>query len=186
MKQIAPRIVVDARIHFGKPVIRGTRVPVTLVVGKLAAGMTTEQVMGEYGLTKRDVLAALQYAAKLVTAEAQRQAILERVRVGQLSQGRPAEILHVSRQELFTLMSAAGVPHLNYPPADLDRDATLARQSVPRRRKPRGSPAAVLRAVRGLPDLKPGDVDALERIIELGKRPPRAEGIFDAGSRRRR
>jgi uncharacterized protein (DUF433 family) len=59
MKEIAPHIVVDEKIRFGKPVIEGTRVPVDLVVGKLAGGMTIEQVMEEYDLTREDVLAAL-------------------------------------------------------------------------------------------------------------------------------
>ncbi len=36
---IAPRIVVDSDIRFGKPVIEGTRVPVHLLVGQLAGGM---------------------------------------------------------------------------------------------------------------------------------------------------
>jgi uncharacterized protein (DUF433 family) len=63
-KEIAPRIVVDEEVRFGKPVIKGTRVPVELVVGKLAGGMTFEEVMKEYDLTKRDILAALDYAAK--------------------------------------------------------------------------------------------------------------------------
>jgi uncharacterized protein (DUF433 family) len=63
-KEIAPRIVVDEEVRFGKPVIKGTRVPVELVVGKLAGGMTFEEVMREYDLTKKDILAALDYAAK--------------------------------------------------------------------------------------------------------------------------
>ncbi len=46
--EIAPRIVVDPDIRFGKPVIKGTRVPVELVLAKLAGGMTTEQVSDEY------------------------------------------------------------------------------------------------------------------------------------------
>jgi uncharacterized protein (DUF433 family) len=36
----APRITADGRVRFGKPVIEGTRVPVDLVLAKLAAGMT--------------------------------------------------------------------------------------------------------------------------------------------------
>ena len=40
--EIAPRISVDERVRFGKPVIAGTRVPVDLVLGKLAGGMTYE------------------------------------------------------------------------------------------------------------------------------------------------
>jgi hypothetical protein len=42
-----------------------------------------------------------------------------------------------------------------------------------------GSPAAVLHAMRALPRLEPGDVDDLERMIEDGKLPTGAEGIFD-------
>jgi uncharacterized protein (DUF433 family) len=68
-KEIAPRIVVDEEVRFGKPVIKGTRVPVELVVGKLAGGMTFEEVMREYDLTKKDILAALGYAAKVLAQE---------------------------------------------------------------------------------------------------------------------
>lgn len=69
MKQIAPRIVVDQKVRFGKPVIKGTRVSVELVIAKLAGGMTMSRVQKEYELTKADVLAALDYAAKIVAAE---------------------------------------------------------------------------------------------------------------------
>jgi len=58
------RIVIDPQIQHGKPVIRGTRVPVTRVVGGLAGGMTKEAVMQEYGITEEDLLAALDYAAQ--------------------------------------------------------------------------------------------------------------------------
>jgi uncharacterized protein (DUF433 family) len=67
--EIEPRIVVDEDVRFGKPVIAGTRVPVDLVVGKLAAGMTVEQVMKEYQLRREDVLAALSYAARAISDE---------------------------------------------------------------------------------------------------------------------
>ncbi len=67
--EIAPRITIDAKIHFGKTVIKGTRVPVDLVLGKLAGGMTYDAVMAEYDLLKEDILAALDYAAKLVAEE---------------------------------------------------------------------------------------------------------------------
>ena len=67
--EIAPRIVVDEKVRFGKPVIKGTRVPVDLVVGKLAGGMSVEEVMREYNLTREDVQAALAYAAKLCAEE---------------------------------------------------------------------------------------------------------------------
>jgi uncharacterized protein (DUF433 family) len=64
MTEIAPRIAVDEKVRFGKPVIAGTRVPVDLVVRKLAGGMTVEQVMKEYELLREDVLAALSYARR--------------------------------------------------------------------------------------------------------------------------
>jgi uncharacterized protein (DUF433 family) len=67
--EIAPRITVDEKVRFGKPVIQGTRVPVDLVVGKLAGGMTVEEVMEEYELAREDVLAALAYAARAVAEE---------------------------------------------------------------------------------------------------------------------
>ena len=69
MKEIAPRIVVDENVRFGRPVIKGTRVPVETVVSKLAGGMTVEEVAEEYGLTRDDVLAALTYAARTVSEE---------------------------------------------------------------------------------------------------------------------
>jgi uncharacterized protein (DUF433 family) len=69
MTEIAPRITVDEKIRFGKPAIQGTRVPVDLVVGKLAGGMGIEEVMEEYELTREEVLAALAYAARVVAEE---------------------------------------------------------------------------------------------------------------------
>lgn len=67
--EIAERITIDEKVRFGKPVIKGTRVPVDLIIGKLAGGMTYEEVMAEYDLTKQDILAALDYAAKHLSSE---------------------------------------------------------------------------------------------------------------------
>ena len=64
------RIVIDPAIQHGKPVIRGTRVPVERVLGGLAGGMTTAEIVREYGVTEADVRAALHYAEQLVSAEA--------------------------------------------------------------------------------------------------------------------
>ncbi len=64
MTEIAPRITVDEKVRFGEPVIAGTRVPVDVVVGALAGGMTVEQVMEEYELLREDVLAAVSYAKR--------------------------------------------------------------------------------------------------------------------------
>jgi uncharacterized protein (DUF433 family) len=63
------RIVIDASICHGKPVIRGTRTPVAVVVGSLAGGMTFEEVMEEYDLAIEDVRAALKFAGELVDQE---------------------------------------------------------------------------------------------------------------------
>jgi uncharacterized protein (DUF433 family) len=67
--EISKRITIDEKVRFGKPVIEGTRVPVDLVIGKLARGMTYEEVMTEYDLTRQDILAALDCAAKLLSDE---------------------------------------------------------------------------------------------------------------------
>lgn len=69
MTEIAPRITVDETVRFGKPVIAGTRVPVDLVVAKLAGGMTIETLTEEYDHTRDDVLAALAYAARALEGE---------------------------------------------------------------------------------------------------------------------
>ncbi|MBA7517127.1 hypothetical protein ES705_09180 [subsurface metagenome] len=67
--EIAPRISIDTKTRFGKPVISGTRVPVDLIIGKLAGGMTYEEVMAEYEITREDILAALNYAAETISSE---------------------------------------------------------------------------------------------------------------------
>jgi uncharacterized protein (DUF433 family) len=55
------RVVIDPSINHGKPVIRGTRVPVTVVVGSLAGGMTFEEVQREYDVSAEDIRAALRF-----------------------------------------------------------------------------------------------------------------------------
>ncbi|MBK9262568.1 MAG: DUF433 domain-containing protein [Polyangiaceae bacterium] len=74
MTLIAPRISIDPSIRGGRPVIAGTRVPVALLVGKVATGMTPTEVADEYGVAREDVLAALAYAAQLVADEEVRMA----------------------------------------------------------------------------------------------------------------
>lgn len=66
MTEIAPRIVVDPQIRFGRPVIKGTRVPVHTVIAKLAGGMLPEEVAKEYEVTLDDIRAALAYAARIL------------------------------------------------------------------------------------------------------------------------
>lgn len=63
------RIVIDPTVCHGKPVIRGTRTPVAVVVGSLAGGMSSEDVQREYDLTAADIQAALAFAAERVEDE---------------------------------------------------------------------------------------------------------------------
>jgi uncharacterized protein (DUF433 family) len=67
--EIAPRIVVDPNVRFGRPTIQGTRVPVELVIAKVAGGMLASEVAEEYGITLEDVLAGLSSAARVVAEE---------------------------------------------------------------------------------------------------------------------
>ena len=67
--EIAPRISVNGGVRFGRAVISGTRVPVDLVLGKLGGGMTYEDVMAEYDVSRDDILAVLDYAARALSSE---------------------------------------------------------------------------------------------------------------------
>ena len=58
------RIVVDPRIMFGKPVIKGTRITVELILRKIGEGMTDEQILEHHPhLTVDDIRAAVCFAA---------------------------------------------------------------------------------------------------------------------------
>jgi uncharacterized protein (DUF433 family) len=62
------RIVVDAAIHHGDPCIKGTRVPVSVIVGSIAEGDSIADVLAAYPqLTEEDVRAALHFAAEAVS-----------------------------------------------------------------------------------------------------------------------
>jgi uncharacterized protein (DUF433 family) len=61
------RITVDHQIMGGVPCVAGTRIPVATVVGLVANGLTTEEIIAEYPqLTTADVQACLGYAARAV------------------------------------------------------------------------------------------------------------------------
>lgn len=62
-------ITIDPRICHGKPVLEGTRVPVSIVVGSLAGGMSFEDIEREYDLTAVQIRAALRFANELVEQE---------------------------------------------------------------------------------------------------------------------
>jgi uncharacterized protein (DUF433 family) len=64
------RIVSRPEVMFGKPVIRGTRVPVEQVLRELASGMDTDEVLQAHPrLTAEDVRAALAFAAEALAGE---------------------------------------------------------------------------------------------------------------------
>ncbi len=63
------RVVIDPEIQHGKPVIRGTRVPITRILGGLAGGMTKKEIMLEYEVTEEDIDAAISYATELIESE---------------------------------------------------------------------------------------------------------------------
>jgi uncharacterized protein (DUF433 family) len=63
-------IVSDPAIMMGKPVVAGTRITVELILEKLAAGETIEQILGSHlSLTRQGVLAALAFAAEALRAD---------------------------------------------------------------------------------------------------------------------
>jgi uncharacterized protein (DUF433 family) len=63
------RIAIDPEVAHGRPVIKGTRVPVEMILGALAGGRETREVACEYGLEREDVLAAIGYAARVVSSK---------------------------------------------------------------------------------------------------------------------
>ena len=66
-RRYADRIVQDPDILVGKPVVKGTRIPVELVLAKLAANPDVAELFVDYPrLTREDVQACLAYAEELV------------------------------------------------------------------------------------------------------------------------
>jgi uncharacterized protein (DUF433 family) len=69
-RQLLDRIVINPKVMLGKPIIRGTRIPVELIVKLVANGVTEREILSDYPqLHKRDVKAALLYAAEVVGNE---------------------------------------------------------------------------------------------------------------------
>jgi uncharacterized protein (DUF433 family) len=65
------RIEINPEIMGGKPVIRGTRVPVETVLRKLGAGLSVDAILADHPrLTRDDVLAAQAFAADYMADEA--------------------------------------------------------------------------------------------------------------------
>ena len=65
-----PEIVSDPNVMMGKPVIAGTRITVELILEKLAAGETIDDLLAAHPrLTRDGVAAALSYAAKVLRSD---------------------------------------------------------------------------------------------------------------------
>ncbi|PIU23184.1 MAG: antitoxin [Chloroflexi bacterium CG_4_9_14_3_um_filter_45_9] len=69
-EELLRRVEVNPRIMFGKPVIKGTRLPVNIILEKLAYGYTEEELIEEYPfLSVEDIKAAILYAARVISME---------------------------------------------------------------------------------------------------------------------
>jgi uncharacterized protein (DUF433 family) len=69
-KEIADRITVDPNVMVGKPVVKGTRIPVYIVLDYLAANPNFQELFADYpDLTMADVKACLAYAGTLTMRE---------------------------------------------------------------------------------------------------------------------
>ena len=63
-------ITIDPKIMAGKPVIKGTRIPVDLIIKKLAQKMDIDEILKDYPrLTKEAIQAALWYASEIISKE---------------------------------------------------------------------------------------------------------------------
>lgn len=69
MVELTLGITVDSSVRFGKPVIKGTRVPADTVVARVASGLGIKEVAEEYDITEKDVYNALNYAARRLAEE---------------------------------------------------------------------------------------------------------------------
>ena len=64
------RIIVDPQVLVGKPIIRGTRISVELLMDRLADGWSMEQILDSYPrLTREDVLAAIAFVTEVFREE---------------------------------------------------------------------------------------------------------------------
>jgi uncharacterized protein (DUF433 family) len=63
MMKLSERIEIDPKVCNGKPIIKGTRIPVTIILDQITEGQSWESILSSYPeLTKEDIQAALHYA----------------------------------------------------------------------------------------------------------------------------
>lgn len=69
-EKLLTRIEINPKVMLGKPVIRGTRIPVEIILRKLAQNISIEEILSDYPrLTKEDIRAAIAYAAQSLSTE---------------------------------------------------------------------------------------------------------------------
>jgi uncharacterized protein (DUF433 family) len=62
-------ITIVNEIQHSKPVLKGTRLPISIIIGSLAGGMTYDEVIQEYAVTREQILASLAYFSELLNYE---------------------------------------------------------------------------------------------------------------------
>jgi uncharacterized protein (DUF433 family) len=69
-KDLSHKIFSHPEVRSGEPCIKGTRVPVSVIVGSMAQGLSRNEILSEYPqLTDDDIAAALMYASEAVSHE---------------------------------------------------------------------------------------------------------------------
>jgi uncharacterized protein (DUF433 family) len=69
-QKLLDRIVIDPKIMVGKPVIKGTRIPVYVILNLLGDGYTFDDIIKDYpDLTRDDILEAVRFAAQFTEFE---------------------------------------------------------------------------------------------------------------------
>ncbi len=63
------RIEINPKVLCGKPIIKGTRISVELILEKLAEGYTFDEIMKEYDIERNGIKAAIFYAQKIIANE---------------------------------------------------------------------------------------------------------------------
>ena len=70
VEDLLKRIEINPKVMLGKPVIRGTRIPVEIVLRKLSQNISVEEILQDYPrLTREDIQAVLSHAAESVSGE---------------------------------------------------------------------------------------------------------------------
>ena len=90
-------IVVDPEIHHGEPCIKGTRIPVSVIVGSVKDGITPDEIINEYPqLTEESIQAAVAYESDMAWEKLMK--LREKLGKGRKSKKSAVEILSETRR----------------------------------------------------------------------------------------